>query len=836
MRLISLRSTSFLSIFFRRLNTFCNRFSACNASSYVGLMVLLLFVFSAPELMGQSKKPATTVKSSASKAIEEEELLEKSKRDAVLSEQEIKELRKRLERVKGDEDGVFPWDTIEGLVPKTNRFGNALFTNRKMSFAPRLDIAAPRNYMVGPGDEFRVAVYGVQEFDLDVRVSSSGMLHIPYAGSISAAGETLENLENRIRQKLIQNGFQSLRSGTSNLSVTVTQFRSITVTVVGAFQSGNYIVPAVATAFHALHLAGGPGTIGSYRAIKLVRDNKVEAIIDLYDFMINGNQSANIPLRDNDVLVIPVAELDVEVEGGVKRPLVFELLEQETLEDLLRYAGGYSANAHRASVDVRRYGNGGVFVTSYSTADFGNYSPQSGDVVVVKTVRKAARNAVYTSGAVERSGTYGYVDGMTLKDLLHISGGVRESALLTHGVVYRYRNNHQSAYLNFVPKDVVQGNSDIPLQEGDSIVIADEKAMFPRRYVEVRGQVRKPGRFYFAEGMTVRDALLLSGGLTRKAVDTVVEVYRQSVTPQGIGLQTIINVPINSKLEAFGDETALQVNDLLVVRYDKQKRPPYTVYLEGEVTNKGPYMLLDYEERLSSVLRRAGGITPLGNPNGVFVVRNEFGGYVEEKDFNRYNDLAVLKYNAYINQRNQILRIGKKQNSPQPNQQGSKDDDEFDDRIPGVIDSISIISVLNVKKLLSDVEVNIENDIILRDGDRIIVQYINNTIRVKGEVNNEVVLSYATKDLRVYLDNAGGLTESADKKRIFVIEPSGRSRKSRRFFWNTHYPEVQPGSIVVVPSKLEKIDGKVDPAKLAAAASISSSTLGVLFLIYSIVR
>ncbi len=806
---------------------------------YLRYLLLSLLLIGGHAAFAQSKSEKSTAKSATKSTMNDNAILEKRMGEGTFTEAEIRELRKQLKIMRlaneddAEDDEGLPWVTISGEVPETNRFGNALFTNRKMSFAPRLDIAAPRNYTIGPGDAINIAVYGVQELDVDVPVSSNGSVHIPYAGTIQAGGVSIETLENRIRLKLIENGFQSLKTGLSNLSVTVAKYRSILVTVVGAHQSGNYVMPSIATVFHALHMAGGPDTLGSYRTITLVRDNRVKDTIDLYDFLLHGKQSANITLRDNDVIVIPVSDRDVEVEGGVKQPLVFELLPQETMTDLLRFAGGYTANAHRGSVDVRRYGNGGVFISSYSESDFDRYVPQSGDVVVVKTVRNTVRNAVYTAGAVERSGTYGYEEGLTLRDLLNMSGGVRESALMSHGVLYRYRNNHQSAYLNFVPKQVLEGATNFNLQEGDSVVIANLKDMFPRKYVEVRGQVLKPGRFYHAEGMTVRDALLLAGGLSKRAVDTVVEVYRQTKSPEGMVVKDMINVTISPTLDPQGAETLLHENDLLVVREDKQKRTPYTVYLEGEATNTGPYMLLNYEERLSSLLLRSGGITDMANPNGVFVVRNEYGGYVEEKDFNTYNDVTILKYNEYNKRRKATLKIVGGKDKNQALATAANEEDYFEDAFDGAIDAVSIISVSDVNALMRGTG---KGDVILKDGDRIIVQPNSNTIRVKGEVNSDVVLSYMSSDLRVYIDKAGGLKETADKRRIFVIEPNGQSKMSTRFFWNTHFPKVKPGSIVVVPSKLEKLEGKTDPARVAAAASIGSSTLGVLFLIFSLVR
>lgn len=810
--------------------------------TFMRAFLVLIGLFLGSSIFAQIKPKKSDEKSRSSilKELEKEDGFGKRESGDDLSDKEIEELRKRLtEREKDKDKEKFPWDTIVGKVPETNRFGNALFTNRKMSFAPRLDIAAPREYIVGPGDELSIAVHGVQEVEADVRVSPGGMLNIPYVGMIKASGKTIESLENSIRLKLIENGFQSLKNGLSNLSITISQYRSIPITVVGAYQSGNYLVPSIATAFHALHLAGGPDTIGSYRRIKLVRNNKEIAQIDLYDFMINGNQSANIVLRENDVIVIPVADKEVEAQGAVKRPLVFELLDDEDMHDLLRYAGGFSANAHRKSIDVRRYGVGGVFTSSLSEDEFSDYRAELGDVVIVKEVRKASRNAVYTSGAVERSGTYGYVDGLTLKKLLDWSGGVQESALMTHGVVYRYQNNHQSAYFNFVPSDVVEGNTNFKLQEGDSVVIGDTKKMFPRQYIEVRGQVIKPSRFYFAPGMTVRDAILLAGGLTQKAVDTTVELYRQAETAEGSVTRTVIKVPINPFLDLNEGDVALKPKDIVVVREDKSKRPPYTVFVEGEVVNTGPYVLPSYEERVSSVLRRAGGLTPLGNPDAVFIVRNEYGGYVKEKDFNEYNDIAILKFNEYMRQINGEKQKKEKQNNPPiPVSSGkNKDEDGEDDDVSlfsGRIDSISIISVLDVSQLLEGDKTNTENDIVLRDGDRIIVQNNNNTVRVKGAVNNEVTLSHNSTDLLRYLDNAGGLKGNADKRRIFVIEPNGRSRQSRRFFWMPQYPRVKPGSIVVVPPKIEKRESKSDPARLAAAASIASSTLGVLFLVFTL--
>lgn len=737
--------------------------------------------------------------------------------------------------------------------PDSLIFGSELFNNERMGFSPSYQLATPVNYVLGPGDQLNLTLYGNQESVNEMLISPEGTVTIPYGGIVQLGGLTLEQAEARISRLLISKGFETLENGGTRLSLAVTGYRSFPVTVIGARNSGQFVVPSIASAFHALVLAGGPSTRGSYRSIEVIRKGKIIQTIDLYRFLVNGDRSMDVTLQENDVINIPVYESIVRIRGEVKRPGFFELLKEENMDRLLVFAGGFTPFAYKENIYLEKVGANEFLIKDLSAAEFSEYFPASGDVFIVGSITSRYYNRVIISGAVNRPGVYGWNEGMLLSTLLQRSGGVEKSALMSRGLVYRYGRDHQSHYLRFVPEEIVSGTSDLALKDGDSIVIADRKAMFPNEFVQVLGEVNKENKITFGNGMTALDAILLAGGMKTSALTNKIEIARRMDGSGEVKLARIIAAESDAELLLRAGEVELMPNDIVVVKPDPNWKEHQVVRLEGEVRSPGTYVLLSRNEMLSSVLQRAGGLTTLGDVNGVVILRTK-----HRMVFSKKNVLTSDSDPSGLVVRDSLLKLKTLRNidsqlqakegrndgnfigenrilKTDPQNRNSKAESNLDmiykdeDLLENQSDDIIFVAVNNVADLIRKPKG--KNDIALLDGDRVVVLMHDNTVGVRGMVNNQVNVNYMGSNLRKYLRESGGTTKSARRSNIFVIEPNGRARMTHNFLGMHFYPKVVPGSSIVVPAKLQRDRKLDDPATIAAIASIVASATGVLFLI-----
>lgn len=694
-------------------------------------------------------------------------------------------------------------------------FGSELFANSKFSFTPDIPVASPVNYVLGPGDVLLMTIYGVQEQMNEIKISPEGTANVPYGGVMAVSGLTIEQATQRIRQTLIRNGYASMATGDTKLQLTINEFRSFHVTVIGAKNAGVYLVPSVATAFHLLHVAGGPSKQGTYRAIEIIRKGKVVQKLDLYDFLVTGNLSGNITLQENDVINIPAFENRVQLKGEFKRVGLFELKEGESFSRLLDYCGGFTPLAFKDRIYVEL-----VTEQEFSTRDiladaFDNYEPASGDVIRVGSVLNRYVNRIAASGAVMRPGYYGWEQGMQLKTLLERAGGLKESALLTRGLIFRAGRDNEKAYLRFIPQDILDGTQQLVLEDGDSVIIGDKFALFPEQQIKAIGEVNEEGSFIFGQGMTAMDAILMAGGMKRSAESNRIEIARRQAGTGDMVIAKVLEAQTDVELMVKADEVVLEPLDVVIVRPNPSYQPQRVVRLEGEVLYPGSYVLLKRQEKLSSIIGRAGGLTNLADPYSTFIIRegrNPF--YLKAKREMEGRELATKK---------RALGMG--------NEDDNKSEIDYMSEADSVlIDTISVdVSALFGKGRK-------KYDIDLKDGDIIHVLVNNSTISVKGEVNSQVTINYTGAKLKPYLRDAGGTLKNADKKRVYVVAPNGRARSTKQFMGIRSYPKVVPGSVVVVPPKPNLDDGPRDPARLAAVSSILASTSGLLFVIITLVR
>lgn len=445
-------------------------------------------------------------------------------------------------------------------------FGSDLFLNSKMGFANDMQLATPSNYIIGPKDVLSLTLFGYQELTSELKVLPDGRVSIPYAGMMALGGLTIEQATIKIREVMQRSGYASLKTGQTKLQLSVSQYRTFPVTVIGARASGTFMVSSVANAFHAIFQAKGPARRGSYRDIELIRKGEIIQKIDLYSFMVDGNQKQFLNLQENDIINIPAYDHRVTMKGEIKTPGYFELKEGESFSRLLKYSGGFTPVAYQERVYVEKVSTNEFVSRDIEKPAYETYMPSNGDVVYVGSIVKRNSQRVAIGGAIMRPGYYGLHDSLTVGKLIKRAGGLKESSLMTRGLVYRAGHDHQISYLRFNPGDIVAGKNDLVLSDGDSVVIADRAILFPKEIITVSGEVNNPGYFVYGEKMTVLDAILLSGGLTESSLPSRIEIARRVDGNNDFVISQILESSTDRNLMLQAQELELKPQDFVIVR------------------------------------------------------------------------------------------------------------------------------------------------------------------------------------------------------------------------------------------------------------------------------
>jgi protein involved in polysaccharide export with SLBB domain len=678
-------------------------------------------------------------------------------------------------------------------------FGSELFNNAALNFEPAIPVATPLNYIIGPGDLLNISVYGVQETTMPIAISPEGIAVIPNVGQVQVAGLTIENATQKIRNIMGRTAYPTLRSGGSKLSITVGQIRSIGITVIGSNKPGNYTVPSLATTFNALFVAGGPSEFGSFRQIELIRNNKLFKTIDLYSFLTKGDGSDNVTLNNNDVIRIPAYKKRVIIDGFVKRPGIFEMLPGETLQDLLTYSSGFADSAYTNAVKIIQFTGRELSVKDVTAPDFGHYVMQAGDSVIVSKVLNRFTNRVFIAGAVFREGVYELAEGMTVNDLVNRADGLREDAFMQRGQIFRLKNDLSKEIVSFNPANVEEQKS-ILLKREDSVVIASIFDLKDDYYVSVLGEVRTPGYYDYRDSLTLKDVILQAGGFTDAAFPQKIEVARlirrDTLTANDVRASMIIEVAGLADLSSSQKNITLQPSDFITVR----RKPGYlafqSVIVTGQLQYPGPYILEKRNERVSDLIKRAGGFTPEADPEGAYIKR-----YNLDKT-NQVRQQTIINIQQQLNDSTNFVQ---------------QDIKKQYDQIP-----------LNISKLLS--EPNSPEDVVLIAGDELIVPKFNPEVRISGSVLFPTQIPYNKKyNLKDYVSSAGGVAENGKKNKIYVVYANGKASASHGFLFFRSYPDVKPGTEIIVPAKEEK--RRLSTGEFIGIASALASLAGVAIAI-----
>jgi protein involved in polysaccharide export with SLBB domain len=729
----------------------------------------------------------------ASKSVNDARAAEIIKKEAV-SDEDFKKLRSRLpSSVLMDSMNVMSY-VKRSIFRDTLIFGSELFNDEtKLDFAPNLQIAYSPNYMLGPGDELELTIYGLQSANYVLKVRPDGNVEIPYAGLVQASGMRIAGLEAKIRQKLIDRGYRPLQNGQTELNLVLSKVRSIQVHVVGAKEPGTYTVPSVATALHVLHEAGGPGELGTYRAIEVIRDGKVLSTLDIYEFIVTGSTESNVALRDGDVIRIPVYQRRVNMMGEFKRPGLFELRDGETMNDALTYAGGFTEGGYRGQVLIFRVGEQELRVADVSADQYGSFKPDQGDVVIANPIRNRYANRVSITGGVVRPGYYAWTEGQTALDLINRAQGLDRNALTTKALLVRRPDGAQGTYEEFNP---TAGGASLSLQRNDSLYIPLNTDLMAYDSVHVRGFVNHPKNFVYFAGLTVEQAILMAGGVRSTGDLTNVEVSFPERTAEGTftGIAKINRVTLNWT----GTGTLLPPGATVSVRQRSNMNTSKVVYVTGAVSTPGGYSLQSNGEPVGGVVQRIGAFDEDGLPQFAMVVRNR--GYIEELD-DKNMEPRLLDDSTYV------MQATKKK----------------------IRQADTVAVDLTSRWALNHFRV--------QDGDTLVVPRRINTVFVKGAVQNQAGLSVQPgRRAKYYLRAAGGVAPEGIRRSLVVEYANGRSATMRYFMGVVPvYPRVYSNSTIHIDAR-DPDARRNDPAQMAAISSIIGSTSSLAMTLFFLLR
>lgn len=720
-----------------------------------------------------------------------------------------------------NEDWLMMQDELNGFVPDTaaivemymNRdrlkkkpkvFGRDIFNNKELTFEPDMNIATPRNYRLGPGDAVFIDIYGASQKTIESTVSPDGTVTIEGYGPVQVSGLTVEEANARLRSTL------GARYSSSKIRLTVGQTRSIMVNVMGEVENpGTYTLPAFATVFHALYMAGGTNDIGTLRNIKVYRNNRLVSTVDIYDYILNGKLTGNVRLADNDVISVGTYDCLVNITGKVKRPMFYEMKRNESVSTLLKYAGGFTGDAYKKSVRVVRKTGREFSVYNVDEFDMGAFHLADADSVSVDSIIQRFSNMVEIKGAVFRPGMY-QVGGdiNSVRTLIEHADGLREEAFTARAVMHRMKPDRT---LEVVPVDVegiLAGRvADIPIQNNDVLFIPTKQEMMEDQTITIHGEVFYPGVYKYADNETLEDFVLQAGGLKQTASTVKVDVARRMVDPAALTTDTIIARTYTFALKdgfVIDGEPGFKLMpfDEVYVRKSPGFYKQQNVTVEGEVMFGGVYTLSKKNQRLSDLIKSAGGVNDRAYVAGARLERK-----MDANERKRYEVVLKMAQEEAARLELEAAGAGRAVNINKEKAVEKK----FD--IPETY-SVGI----ELDKALA--EPGGDADIVLREGDRLVVPQYTATVKINGEVMYPNTVGYQKgKKAKYYINQAGGFSNRAKKSQAFIIYMNGMVAKV------SEGAKPKPGCEIFVPQK------KVTTMSIAEKMSMGTSIASIATMI-----
>lgn len=670
-------------------------------------------------------------------------------------------------------------------------YGRDIFNTRNLTFEPSINLATPPNYRLGPGDEVIIDIWGTNQATIRDNISPDGYISIEDLGLVYLNGMTVTEANNYLRKELnkIYTGIDS-ENPSSQIKVTLGNSRTIQVNVMGeVLQPGTYALSSFSTVFHALYRAGGVSDIGSLRDIQVVRNGKNIATVDVYDFIMKGKINDDIRLQEGDVIIVPPYEAIVKIEGNVKRPMKYEMKNNENMAMLLKYAGGFSGDAYTRSLRVIRQNGKEYQVYTIDDMDYSVFQLKDGDVVTAEAILDRFENKLEIKGAVYRPGIYQFGGTLnTVRQLVEKADGLMGDAFTGRAVLHRERDNLTREVIQVDIKGIIDGvKPDIPLQRNDILYIPSIHDLEDLGSITVFGEVARPGEFVYADNTTLEDIIIQAGGLKESASTVRVDVSRRIKNDKSTEVASTIGEMFSFALKdgfVIDGEPGftLEPYDQVYVRRSPGYQEQVNVEVDGEILYGGTYSLTNKSERLSDLIKKAGGTTQFAYVRGAKLIRK-----ANDEELKRMGDvLKMMKREMDVTNTDSLK-----------------------------LDLDSIFSVgIDLEKALKYPGSNA--DIVLREGDKLLVPEFNNTVKINGAVMYPNTVSFTEgKNVKYYLSQAGGFANNARKRKAFIVYMNGQVAEVKGSGRNM----VEPGCEIIVPSKTKN---KNVSNALAIASSVGS--------------
>ncbi len=690
---------------------------------------------------------------------------------------EVNESRLREEMKEDTSNMLEDQPNIQDLARGNEVFGRNIFNTRNLTFEPSVNIATPLNYRLGPGDEVIIDIWGASQNTIRQRISPDGTINIQKVGPVNLNGMTIAEANDYLKRTLnkIYNGLDNADDPTSDIRLTLGSIRTIQINVMGeVVQPGTYSLSSFSTVFHALYRAGGVSDIGSLRNVQLVRNGKNIATVDVYQFIMKGNIQDDIRLQEGDVVIVPAYDILVKIDGKVKRPMRFEMKKDEKLSTLIAYAGGFDADAYTRSLRIVRQNGQEYEVNTVKDFDYSVYEMRNGDVVTAEAILNRFTNKLEVRGAVYRPGIYQLTGKLnTVRELVNEAQGLTGDAFLNRAVLYRQREDLTTTVVPVDIKSIMDGTSpNVILMKNDILYIPSIHDLEDRGNVIIHGEVAKPDSYPYADNMTLEDLIIQAGGLREAASVVRVDVSRRIRNPRStMDNDTIGQTYTFSLKEGFVvDGTPgfiLQPYDEVYVRRSPGYQPQQNVSVEGEILFEGSYAMTNRAERLSDLIRKAGGFTKNAYLRGAKLTR-----VATEGEKERMEDVVRLM----------SRQLGE-----------------------AMMDSLDI-RVENHFTVGIDLEKALQHpgstaDIILREGDVVFIPKSTNTIKINGAVMVPNTVTYvAGQNIDYYLNQAGGCSDNARKSKKFIVYMNGQVTKVK----GSGKKQIEPGCEIIVPNKSKR--------------------------------
>lgn len=766
------------------------------------------YVKSATEA-GKSQKQIMTELAARGVTRAQAERIKKRYEEQQIAKQSVNAEEKNRLRFNQDQEPEaldYLTETLNDSIPfetTTNEnkiFGRNIFNNKNLTFAPSQNLATPANYKLGPGDEIIIDIWGANQNTIRQMISPDGYINVESLGLVYLNGMTVNEADNYLRKELnkIYSGITG-ENPTSEIKVTLGQIRTIQINVMGeVLLPGTYALSSFSTIFHALYKAGGVNELGSLRNIHLMRNGQKVANVDVYNFILKGKTMNDIRLQEGDVIIVPPYEMLVDIQGNVKRPMFYEMKDGESLKTLIEYAGNFTGDAYTKNIRLTRRNGREYQIHTIDDIDYSVFKLMDGDVLNVSAMLDRFENKLEIKGAVYRPGVYQYSGQLnTVKQLVEKAEGIMGDAFLGRAVLHREREDLTKEVIQVDLKNILNGTKpDIALQRNDELYIPSIHDLQDIGQISVFGEVARPGDFPFAENTTLEDIIIQAGGLRESASSVRVDVSRRIKDSKGTETSSTIGEMFTFALKdgfVIDGEPGFKLKpyDQVFVRRSPVYQAQINVRVNGEVLYTGTYALTQKTERVSSLVQKAGGLTPYAYVKGAKISRR-----INEEERRRMETVLDMARTA----------------------------DEKDS-----ID-VKKLELGNIYYVGIDLEAALKNpgsdaDIVLREGDELIVPEYNNTVRISGDVMYPNTVSYVKgKTLKYYIEQAGDYGQSAKKKRAYIVCMNGQVKKASKYDRDL----IEPGCEIIVPTKQES------RFKLQNMLSIATTSASLATMIASI--